>query len=57
MNTFEKHLNHTIRKVSDKLYQLRKVGQCLTSKAALLISKNMILPILEYGDLYMTSAS
>ena len=54
---FEKQTNHTIRKVSDKLYQLRKVRQYLTHKAALLIYKNMILPILEYGDIYMTSAS
>ena len=38
-------------------YKLKKLRKFQTQKAALLIYKNMILPILEYGDIYMASAT
>ena len=55
--TYEAHIKQTISRVSAKLYQLRRIRQYVTDRAALLIYKNMILPILEYGDLYMHSAN
>ena len=55
--TFELHANSTISKVSNKMYQLKRMRPFLTRKAALLVYKNMILPILEYGDIVMDSAS
>ena len=55
--TFEKHAKNTINRVSVKVYQLRKIRHLLTKKAALMICKNMILPILEYGNILMMSAT
>ena len=49
--------NTTLQIVSAKVYQLRKIRHLLTKKAALMIYKNMILPILEYGDIFMMSAT
>ena len=46
-----------IKRVSDKLYQLNKIRYCLNTKAALLIYKNMILPIMEYGDVFAVSTT
>ena len=53
----ETHANSLIQKVSNKIYHLTKVRYFITKKAALLIYKNMILPILEYGDIFLHSAS
>ena len=46
--SLEPHANSLIQKVSNKIYQLTKITAYITKKAALLIYKNMILPILEY---------
>ena len=43
----ETHANSLIQKVSNKIYHLTKIRSFVTRKAALLIYKNMILPILE----------
>ena len=55
--TFNKHAQNTINRVSAKVYQLPKIRHLLTKKTALLIYKKMILPILEYGDIFMFSAT
>ena len=55
--TFEKHAKNIINRTTMKIYQLFKLRKFLTSKAALMIYKNMILPIIEYGNIYMSSAS
>ena len=47
----------TIRRVSDKIYQLPKLWSFLNDKAALLVYKNMILPIFEYSDVFFSSIS
>ena len=47
---FELHAQQTIRKVKNKHVQLRSMRYFLNKKSALMIYKNMILPILEYGD-------
>ena len=50
------HANLIIKKVTNKIYQLTKMRCFLTKKAALLTYKNMILPILEFGDIFLHSA-
>ena len=55
--SFTQHGNNIISKVSNKLYQLRKIRPFINKKAAILIYKNMILPILEYGDIILDSAT
>ena len=55
--TFDLHVKGIISRVSDKVFHLRKVRQYLTDKAALLVYKNIILPIMEYGDIYVSAAS
>ena len=54
---YETHVNQVIKRVSDKLYQLPKIRYFLNTKAALLVYKNMILPIIEYGDVFAVSAT
>ena len=54
---FEDHAAEVISRVSAKIYQLKKIRPVLTDKAALLIYKNMILPILEYGDVFFSSVT
>ena len=43
--------------MSNKIYQLTKIRSYTTKRAALLIYENMILPILEYGDIFLHSAT
>ena len=51
------HVNKIIKSVTSKLNQFRKMRQFLTSKAAIMVYKGMMLPILEYGDIFMTGTS
>ena len=53
---FDLHAKAVIQKVSDKLTYLRRIRRFINNKAALSIYKNMILPILEYGDVLLLSA-
>ena len=55
--SLDTHANTIIQRVSTKIYHLTKIRSFVTKKAALLIYKNMILPILEYGDIFLHSAS
>ena len=55
--TFNRHAASIITRTTAKLYQLRRLRYLLNNKAALLIYKNMILPIVEYGNIYLTSTS
>ena len=54
---YETHLSGVIRKVSHKVYQLKRMRRFINKKAALAVYKNMILPIHEYGDILFVSAS
>ena len=54
--SLETHANLIIKRVTNKVYQLTKIRPFLTKKAAMLIYKNMILPILEFGDVFLHSA-
>ena len=47
---YDKHVNKTVATASLKLKQLRRMRSFLNTKAATLVYKNMILPIVEYGD-------
>ena len=55
--TFDNHAKYIIDRVAAKVYQFRKLKKFLTNKAALMVYKNMILPIMEYGDIYLVSAT
>ena len=55
--SLDTHANCLIKRVATKVYQLKRIRSFVTKKAALLIYKNMILPVLEYGDIFLHSAS
>ena len=55
--TFDKHINQIIGRVADKIKQLRRMRSFLNTTAATLVYKNMVLPILEYGDIFLTAAT
>ena len=54
---FEKHVCKVVSMVSAKIKQLKRMRMFLNIKAAMLVYKNMILPILEYGNIFITAAS
>ena len=54
---YELHARDTINKVRVKISQLRLMRRFLNQHAALLVYKNMILPILEYGDVFFSALS
>ena len=49
--TYEAHVNKLVGRVAAKIAQMKRIRQYITEKAALLIYKNAILPIMEYGDI------
>ena len=51
------HASKIIGSVTDKLKQFRKMRSFLDTKAAVLVYKSMMLPVLEYGDVFMSAAS
>ena len=52
---YDLHANAIIQRVSDKVNYLRRIRKFVNRQAALSIYKNMILPILEYGNVLMFS--
>ena len=52
---YDLHAKAVIQRVSDKIIYLKRIRRFITATAALSIYKNMILPILEYGDVLMLS--
>ena len=61
--TLDSHLNYNLHVsrivgiVTGKLKQFRRMRSFLNTKAALMVYKNMLLPILEYGDIFLTATS
>ena len=53
-NTF---VNRIISSYTAKLKQFRRMRGFLSTKAALLVYKGMLLPILEYGDIFLIGTS
>ena len=54
---YESHARLTINRVKLKIIQLKRMRSFLNKKAAILIYKNMILPIMEHGDIFLASLS
>ena len=54
---FDKHITKMIAKVTDKVKQLRNMRKFLNTKAAMTVYKNMILPMIEYSDIFLVAAS
>ena len=54
---YDQHVKVVIQRVSDKLRYLKRIHRFITSAAALSIYKNMVLPILEYGNVLLVLAS
>ena len=54
---YDKHVQKLISQVSGKLKQFRRMRCFLNSTAAMLVYKNMLLPIIEYGDILLTACS
>ena len=55
--SFDAHAKTTIKRVSNKVMQLKRMRCFLNRKAATLIYKNMILPIMEYENIFLSSAT
>ena len=51
------HVKGTIASVSAKLKQFQRMRRFLSVKAALMVYKSMLLPIIEYGDVLLSAAS
>ena len=54
---FNIHVNRLVASVSSKLKQFQCMRGFLDTKAALLVYKSMLLPVLEYGDVFLTAAT
>ena len=54
---YTKHVNRVISNVALKLKQFRRMRPFLTTRAATMVYKNMLLPMIEYGDVFVTGAS
>ena len=50
-------VNRLISTVPEKLKQFYRMRSFLNNKAALVVYKNMMLPMLEYGDVFLSAAS
>ena len=55
--TFEPFIKNTIQKVNYKLYLFCKIRYLLTSTAAVLVYKQMVLPFFDYLDIILDSCS
>ena len=51
------HVNKLIGSVTAKLKQFQRMRSFLSTKAVLMVYKNMLLPILEYGDIFLMAAT
>ena len=51
------YVNQIIGSVTSKLKQFRRMRGFLNTKAALMVYKGTLLPILKYGDIFLTGAS
>ena len=51
------HVSKIISSVTGKLKQFQRMRSFLSSKAAVMVYKGMILPILEYGDVFLHAAT
>ena len=54
---FGMHVNRIVASVAGKLKQFQCMRSFLNVKASIMVYKSMMLPILEYGDIFLTAAS
>ena len=55
--TYNLHVNKLIVSVMAKLKQFRRMRGFLHAKATLMVYTNMLLPILEYCDIFLSATS
>ena len=55
--SFKKQISKCSIRVNNRLFQLRKIRGCITTNCALSIYKTMILPLLEYGGVFLSSCT
>ena len=51
------HVKSIVASVSAKLKQFQRMRCFLSVKAAIMVYKSMLLPVIEYGDVFLSSAS
>ena len=54
---FGLHVNGIVSSVTEKLKQFQRMRSFMTYEAALLVYKSMLLPVLEYGDIFLSAAT
>ena len=54
---YAKHIGKLVAMASVKLRQFCRVRSFRSTKGALLVYKSMLLPLLEYGDIFLSSAT
>ena len=55
--TFKQYYGNMFKKISYKLYLLRRIRYMITYKAALDITKTMFCSIIDYGNIFISSCS
>ena len=55
--SFRAHLNNTIKLVAHKILMLSKIRKYITEDAAIKIYKTMILPYVDYGDIFFINSN
>ena len=54
---YNSHVKKVIASVASKLKQFQRMRSFLNVKAATMVYKSMLLPLLEYGDVFLLAAS
>ena len=54
---YKKHVKGVVALTSGKLKQFQRMRSFLSKKAAIMVYKSMLLPLLEYGDVFLSAAS
>ena len=54
---YNAHVSKIIASASSKLKQFQRMRGFLSTKASMLVYKSMLLPILEYGDIFLSAAT
>ena len=54
---YKLHVKKIISNVSGKLKQFQKMRNFLETRAAVLVCKSMLLPLLEYGDIFLSATT
>ena len=55
--SYNSHVDKLIGTVTAKLKQFQRMRSFLNTRAALMVYKNMMLPMLEYGDVFLTATT